>query len=389
MSQHLSQNDHRHKLRDTLLDHRIVVCCGAGGVGKTTTSAALGLAAALLGQKVLVLTIDPARRLAEALGVSFSDNAPHNVPLEGIATPLEGIPLGELDMWMLHPQPVFDDMVERLSTSKEQLEQVTKNPLYQAVRNLISGMQEYMAGESLYQFYANEHYDLLILDTPPSRNAIDFLRAPEQILNFLDSRILKVFAPSESRFSLFDTARKVMQSTFERVAGTSFFTDTQEFVTLFLDMFEVLKGHAQTVQEILASDDSSHLLVTSPDTIAFQEALYFQSVLQERDIPFAGFILNRSMADRSLNTYFDLEPSKRAQLGELSPLQKAALEKLQPMALEEQDFVKQDRELLQQLENRCAEGAFTLASPHIGEDIEDLQGLLTLSTLLIAETGKT
>ena len=377
MSATLAQEEAKQTLQKILMEKRIVVCCGAGGVGKTTTSAALGVAAAMLGRRTLVLTIDPARRLADALGISIDSHVPNAVDTKHWEA-LDIDAKSSLSLWMLQSQPVFDRMVRSLSDDDDKTERLFAMPIYQAIRQLVAGMQEYMAGESLYQFYKRGEYDLIILDTPPSRNAIDFLAAPDRLLRFLDSRILRVFAPPKGGWSIFQRARRVVSKTFEQVAGDGFLSQAQEFVGLFLDIFDVLKEHAETVRDVLSSEESTHLLVTSPDPAALQEALYFQKVLQERTVPFGGFLLNRSLADHPTRSW---EEEGAPEVGALQ----TSFEKLQPLIKYEHQLISEHRALYERLDSISSSSALTIATPHLGEDIEDLKGLSILAKFLLPD----
>jgi len=204
-----------------LENKRVVVCCGAGGVGKTTTAAALGLGAAMLGKKALVLTIDPARRLAEAMGSPMSARAPVPTPDARLAE--AGI-RGSLSTWMVDPRIVFEGMVRRLTTDQVQADAILQNRIYRALAQLVAGMQEYTAAEALYGFVESGQYDVVILDTPPSRNALDFLEAPRKLSLFLDERIIGVFLPGSGNVGIFRSrARALAHGVFTRIFGEGFF----------------------------------------------------------------------------------------------------------------------------------------------------------------------
>ena len=187
-----------------LRDKRVIVCCGAGGGGKTTTAAALGLAAASKGRRVLVLTIDPARRLAEAMGIPASGPKPAAVPEDRLR---QGKISGKLDAWMLDPKVVFEGMVLRLADSPERAAAILENRIYRALSDLVAGMQEYTAAEALYSFVESGNYDLVVLDTPPSRNALEFLEAPRKLSLFLDEKIIGVFLPAREEAACSGGAR--------------------------------------------------------------------------------------------------------------------------------------------------------------------------------------
>jgi len=375
------QEAEREQLEQLLLTKRLIVCYGAGGVGKTTTSAALGIKAALLGRKVLVLTIDPAKRLADTLNISVDPTEARSISQEQFGQC--GVSLsGSLDIWMLQPTIVFERLFQDIAVSPEHAEKLLNTKIFKELRKLVSGMQEYMAGESLYQFTNHSQYDLVILDTPPSRNAVDFLMAPDQLLGFLDSRIIKLFASSSGGFSLFGRARKVLQQVLKEVAGSGFISQMQEFVTLLLDSVEPLKNHATNVRNLLTSQRSGHILIASPAPEAIEEVLYFKRVLQRQRLPLSAMIINRSLAQYSAEDIEDyLEKNTRLSASEDS-ISSLALHKFKNFAeLERKSSEKHQKDILK-LRKDSRSAYFVLATPHIGGEIEDLKGLLHLSESL-------
>lgn len=374
-----TQTEQRQKLQELLEQKQIIVCYGAGGVGKTTTSAALGVKAALAGRRVLVLTIDPAKRLADTLNISIENADPHPIEaerFEALGADLNG---GSLAIWMVQPSIVFDRAIAGI-VSEERVQEVFDLSIYQAMRKLVSGMQEYMAGESLYQFFTSGQYDLIILDTPPSRNAVDFLMAPEQLLGFLDSSILKVFVPNGGRFSLFNRARRVLQSVFQNVGGSGFLGQIQVFTSLILDGIDILKDHAKFIQNLLQQDEAGHLLVTSPEPASLDEARYFKTVLKRLNLPLSGLVVNRSLAahsEQSIQQYMD-EINTDEELILTEELHQA-LEQLRPFEQSEHKTAEEHRTLLTNLRKELDEATLLFASPHLGRDIDDLDGLLRLS----------
>ncbi|MBL9037708.1 MAG: AAA family ATPase, partial [Archangium sp.] len=184
-------------LNTVITSKRVIVCCGAGGVGKTTTSAALALAAARSGRRVLVLTIDPAKRLAQALGLKDHMRTPTPIPKEKLDE--AGVTTGTLHAWMLNPDVVFEALVRRLATSPAQAKRILDSRLFRHLSELVAGMQEYTAAEALYELSQSGAYDLIVLDTPPARNALDFLEAPGKLAKFLDEKILNLFLPGKTR----------------------------------------------------------------------------------------------------------------------------------------------------------------------------------------------
>lgn len=376
----LSQVEEQQQLLELLTEKRVVVCYGAGGVGKTTTSAALGVKAALAGRRVLVLTIDPAKRLADTLHISIEGGDPHPIDEGRFVSLGETLSGGSLSIWMVQPSMVFDKAIQSI-VSAEKAAEVFDLTIYQSMRKMVSGMQEYMAGESLYQFVSGGAYDLVILDTPPSRNAVDFLMAPEQLLGFLDSRILRAFVPDSSRFSLFSQARRVLRSVFQNVGGSGFLGQIQTFTSLILDGLEVLKEHAEEVQRLLRSDESGHLLVSSPEPASIEEIRYFQKVLSRLGLPLKGLILNRSLAahpGQRLSEYAEAHPDWDVWSASLA--NSAAL--LAPLEAKELAIAEGHRKLLAQLKGEANDGSLVLAAPHLGRDIDDLEGLLRLARQL-------
>ncbi|GAA4933542.1 ArsA family ATPase [Actinoplanes utahensis] len=271
---------------------RIVVCCGAGGVGKTTTAAALGLRAAEVhGRRTVVLTIDPARRLAQSMGLNELDNTPRQV--KGIA---EGGG-GELHAMMLDMKRTFDEVVEQHTTPKRAAE-IFANPFYQAMSSTFAGTQEYMAMEKLGQLRAGGQWDLIVVDTPPSRSALDFLDAPARLSRFLDGRMLRMLlAPARtggrSVFSLVTASFGLFSKTVQKVLGAQLLTDLSGFVAALDSMFGGFRQRADQTYRILQDPQTAFLLVAAPERDAIREAAYFAERLVAERMPLAGLVLNR------------------------------------------------------------------------------------------------
>lgn len=347
---------------------RVIVLCGAGGVGKTTTAAALALAAADAGRRVLVLTIDPAKRLAQALGIPEHAALPSPVPRDRLeASGVTGS--GTLDAWMLDPRVVFDDIVRRMS-APDKAHIILHSRLYRHMSDLVAGMQEYTAGEALYTFVKEGRYDLVVLDTPPSRNALDFLDAPTRMGRFLEEGLMALFMPRDG--GLLRRAGRLVGSVFARIFGEAFIEELQAFIGAFSGMFATMRHHAEGLRQLLSSAEAAFLLVTSTEAEAMDEALFFRDQLARRELPFAGFVLNRSFAAlEGLPHPGDLPHAA-------SPEQRAALGKLGPLADVEQARAVADGRLLGRLRELAGQG-FAVAAPHLGEAIEDLPGLLRLA----------
>ena len=270
---------------------RIIVCCGAGGVGKTTTAAAVGLRAAELhGRRTVVLTIDPARRLAQSMGLSELDNTPRQV--KGI----DGDSGGELHAMMLDMKRTFDEVVQQHTTPQRAAE-IFANPFYQAMSSTFSGTQEYMAMEKLGQLRSTDEWDLIVVDTPPSRSALDFLDAPARLSRFLDGRMLRMLlAPArggKSMFSLVTASFGLFSRAVQKILGAQLLTDLSGFVAALDSMFGGFRQRADQTYRILQDPQTAFLLVAAPERDAVREAAYFAERLVAERMPLAGLVLNR------------------------------------------------------------------------------------------------
>ncbi|HEU4425243.1 MAG TPA: ArsA-related P-loop ATPase [Pilimelia sp.] len=274
-------------------DIRIVVCCGAGGVGKTTTAAALALRAAERhGRRTVVLTIDPARRLAQALGLNELDNTPRQVKdIDGEASG------GELHAMMLDMKRTFDEVV-LAHTDPQRAAEIFANPFYQAMSSTFAGTQEYMAMEKLGQLRAREEWDLIVVDTPPSRSALDFLDAPARLSRFLDGRMLRLLlaparAGGRSVFNLVTASFGMFTRVVQKVIGAQLLTDLSGFVAALDSMFGGFRQRAEQTYQILQTGETAFLVVAAPEPDAIREAAYFARRLREEHMPLAGLVLNR------------------------------------------------------------------------------------------------
>ncbi|HEX8973061.1 MAG TPA: ArsA family ATPase [Oryzihumus sp.] len=277
---------------------RIIVCCGAGGVGKTTTAAALGLRAAEQGRHVVVLTIDPARRLAQSLGLSSLDNTPR--PVKGI----DDSAGGSLDAMMLDMKRTFDEVVQ-LHSTPEKAEQILANPFYQAVSSSFAGTQEYMAMEKLGQLRAQADkdgsWDLIVVDTPPSRSALDFLDAPKRLGSFLDGRFIRLLsAPAKAGgrayLKVFSAGVGMVTQTMNKVLGAQVLTDVQTFVAALDTMFGGFRERAEATYSLLQEGGTAFLVVAAPERDALREASFFVDRLAEEQMPLSGVVINRMYA---------------------------------------------------------------------------------------------
>jgi anion-transporting ArsA/GET3 family ATPase len=284
---------------DAVLDDqrtKIVVCCGAGGVGKTTTSAALALRAAERGRRTVALTIDPARRLAEALGLSTLSNEPRRVNYLGAAE--DTLPGGELHAMMLDMRRTFDEMVYAHSTP-DRAEKILANPFYQTISSSFSGTQEYMAMEKLGQLAATGDWDLIVVDTPPSRSALDFLDAPQRMSSFLDGKMIRLLAgPARAGGRGLRRVVGAGFGLFAKAVGTilggQMLADASAFVQAFDTMFGGFRERAESTYQLMRSPGTSFVVIAAPEPDALREATYFVDRLATERMPLAGLILNRT-----------------------------------------------------------------------------------------------
>lgn len=274
---------------------KIIVTCGSGGVGKTTAAAAMAVAAADAGRTVAVLTIDPARRLAQSLGIGELDNEPRRVildPPEGSTAGADS--RGELWAMMLDTRRTFDEMVAA-HTTPERTEQILANPFYRTISSSFSGTQEYMAMEKLGQLAATGTWDLIVVDTPPSRSALDFLDAPQRLTSFLDGKMIRLLAtPSRGVMKIVGAGFNIFAKAVSSVIGGQMLTDAARFVQLFDDMFGGFRARAQTTYDLLRDPGSAFVVVATAQADALREAAYFADRLLTEKMPLVGLILNRT-----------------------------------------------------------------------------------------------
>jgi anion-transporting ArsA/GET3 family ATPase len=270
---------------------RIIVCCGSGGVGKTTTAAALALRAAEQGRNVVVLTIDPARRLAQSLGLKALDNTPR------VVSGVDARAGGELYAMMLDMKRTFDEVV-LTHTTPERAKAILDNPFYQSLSSSFSGTQEYMAMEKLGQLRAEERWDLIVVDTPPSRSALDFLDAPKRLGSFLDGRFIRILmAPAKSGgrayLRVLGAGFGAVTGLLTRILGAGVLKDMQTFVAALDTMFGGFRERADATYQLLQASGTQFVVVAAPERDALREASYFVERLGEEEMPLAGLVLNR------------------------------------------------------------------------------------------------
>jgi anion-transporting ArsA/GET3 family ATPase len=281
-----------------LIDKReVIVCAGAGGVGKTTTAAAIALEAAMRGRKACVVTIDPAKRLASSLGLTELTSEPKKIDTRKFAS-IGVKPKGELHALMLDTKSTFDKVVMEYAPTREQAERILANRFYRNISGTLSGTQEYMAMEKLYELHGDGGFDLIVIDTPPTRNALDFLDAPKRLTDFFESRVLRWFLiPYMKAGGGFMRVANVAATTFlrvvKRIVGAEVLDDTAEFFGNLEGMYEGFKQRAREVAALLKSDLTSFVVVTSPAAASAMEATFFATRLNESGLHFGALVVNR------------------------------------------------------------------------------------------------
>jgi anion-transporting ArsA/GET3 family ATPase len=355
----------------------ICICGGAGGVGKTTTSAAIAMGMAAEGMKVAVLTIDPAKRLANSLGLTELDNEARQVDPERFAE--HGLEMrGELWAMMLDAKRTFDELIERHASDERTRDAVLSNRIYQELSSAVAGSQEYMAMEKLYELHQEERYDLLVLDTPPTRNALDFLDAPERLSRFVDSRSLQLFMrPGRLGLKVFGRGAGMVFSALKRVTGVDLLQDLSEFFQSFGDMAEGFRERAARVNELLGDKRTTFVLVTSPRRAAVEEAVFFHRRLRERHMPFGGVVVNR------MHT-LAVEGEEPDEL-ELTQLLGEQLGGKVASNLDDYEVLaNRDRENVKRLTRQLRTGPPPILVPDLEDDVHDIRGLIEMNEYLFA-----
>jgi anion-transporting ArsA/GET3 family ATPase len=372
-------------IEQLLAAKEIVVCCGSGGVGKTTTAAALAaMAATRHGGRVLVLTVDPARRLANALGLEGFGNVETRVPPEAFAS--SGVtPRGELWAAMLDTRQSWDDLVKRHAPDKATVQAILDNKLYQNFAGRFVQSHDYIAMERLYEIHASGTYDLVVVDTPPTRNAVDFLDAPERMADFFTSRFLRLLiAPYRSR--LVSMASKPFYQVADRILGTQFLQDIAEFFILFQSMYEGFVQRARAVSTLLRDKRTTFVVVSTLEAAPLDEAEFFLEQLDERKLHLGAIVLNKV-----LPSYF-LDPDAHRVAERIAADAKRIAAAVAKPDDEEADLARVIDEVADSylrfsvVAQREAEQRAELAAspeviaavPYFESDIRDLNGLLQL-----------
>jgi anion-transporting ArsA/GET3 family ATPase len=386
----------------TLDRRRVAVCVGCGGVGKTTVAAALALEAARRGRRTLVLTIDPARRLADALGVEALGNQPQPMARD-VLTRL-GVPAeGELWAMMLDMKRTFDDLVERFAESADARDRILSNPIYQHVSDALSGSVEYSAMEKVYELSETGRFDLIVVDTPPAQHALDFLEAPDRLLEFIDSRLVQMlihpaFAAGRFGFRLFQRGTRRVLEILERISGVGFLADLSEFLLAFEGMAEGFRQRARSVRALLLGPEAAFVLVAAPGRESVRQSLDFLERLEGYRVPLSGVLVNRVRhwpggappSTRPGPDGVDPTPLVHALArvhGPAFPAEEAARAALESAAVYARLVDRDARETRVLRKRTEAEGRFFATIPELREDVHDLESLARLSRTVFGGTA--
>jgi anion-transporting ArsA/GET3 family ATPase len=382
---------------------RVLVCVGCGGVGKTTVAAALALEAARRGRRVLVLTIDPARRLADALGVEALGNQPQalsRAALDAFGVP----PEGSLSALMLDMKRTFDELVERFAEGEANRQRILANPIYRHVSEALAGSVEFAAMEKVYEVWEAGRHDLVVVDTPPAQHALDFLDAPARLLEFLESRVVQMlihpaFAAGRLGFRVFQHGTRRILQLIERVTGISFLEDVSEFLLAFEAMSSGFRQRAARVRGLLLSPQSSFLLVTGPGRDSVRQSVEFRERLESYGVTLAGVLVNRIRTwpepelPASLAEGAALDPrdalALAGQLAAVCPPEVSAADAARAAVEAARGYaalVRRDERATRDLRRETLRsGGFWGLIPELPDDVHDLPGLARVSRAVFGE----
>jgi anion-transporting ArsA/GET3 family ATPase len=363
---------------DLLEGKRVCICAGSGGVGKTTTSAAIAAGMAARGKKVAVLTIDPAKRLSDSLGLPELGNVERRVDTTAVEN---GGGEGELWAMMLDAKATFDEVIAKHAPDEETRDRILENRIYKQLSNALAGSQEYMAMERLFELHQEDRYDLLVLDTPPTRDALDFLDAPRRLTQFIEGRSLQVFMrPTGLGMKLFGRGTSMMFSILRRLTGVDLLEDISEFFQAFSGMVGGFQERAKRVNELLADRHTAFLVVCGPQGEPIEEAVYFHRKLVEAKLPFEGVVVNKV----HFESEYEVGPDEDV-VGEL--IEALGDEDLSTRAAaslaDHRALARRDRRNIERLRAELRARP-VIQVPYLDEDVHDLPGLMEINRYLFA-----
>ena len=376
-------------LLDRIADKRIVICVGSGGVGKTTMAATIAAEAAIAGRKTLVLTIDPARRLANSLGLKELDNTESRIPAE-VFSRAKIKPQGELWGMMLDVKRTFDELIMRIAPTDDAADRILRNHYYQNLSDALAGSQEYMAMEKLHEVQAERDYDLIVVDTPPTKHALDFLEAPNRMADFLDGKVIQWFLKpymmaGKVGVAFAQRSAALAFKMLERFTGYEAMADLAEFFLAFDGMYEGFKERAQHVKDLLAADSTAFVLVTSPRSPAIDEAEFFyQRLTRDRMQPLA-VVFNRvhTWDADDYGAYIAGVRAAGERLLPRFPNYAPALDVLLDNAVTLAKLAEADERAIDTFLGRVTSAADTYRVPAFAADVHDLPTLLKLGEYLV------
>lgn len=358
-----------------LKPHKLIICVGSGGVGKTTTAAAIGLHAAHQGRRALVLTIDPARRLANSLGLNQFGNEEARIQLDGDVS-------GELWALMLDTRSTFDSLIDRVSPDQATKERIFNNRVYRHMSDSFGGSQEYMATEQLYEVVNSGKYDLVVLDTPPVKNALDFLESPGRLVRFLDKRIMSWFlAPKEeSRMfgRIFRGTSAVVYKLLGYIFGREFLDELSEFLFIFRDLYDGFRERHEAVIQLFERDTTTFAVVCAPNDPSVKVAVYFLKELAERGMPCAGVLMNQMhpVLDQDIDPIHSLGEIARTHAGDLG--EHTVNQFLARLGANHRRLIglsRVEQALASQLKSMMREGQHMWQIPRLEGEVHDLDAL--------------
>lgn len=365
---------------DEIKGKEIIICVGSGGVGKTSAAASIAIAEAFRGRNVLALTIDPAKRLANSMGLKELGNEETRIDLGHISFNGKR-PKGQLHAMMLDTKLAFDATMERLAPNKEVVERIFANRFYQHISSAMTGADEYMGLEKLHELREDEKYDLIVLDTPPTKHAINFLESPQRMLDFFDTEILQWFLKpyltvGKLSYKAFKVSSKLLLKTAEKLTGYQVIQDITDFFEAFESLYDSFRERAHNVNRILREDYTAFILVAGPNRLPLEEAVFFVNKLREMSLPLSAVIMNRVHEQYEISDRAELEEAVKKRITGKNPgLAKKLMKNLENYSL------------LSQAESRAIEtfkdkiGADTpmYFIPMLDEDVHDMEGLLKLA----------
>lgn len=387
------------RFSELVTSKRIVVCVGSGGVGKTTTAAAIAMYAARAGRRALVITIDPAKRLANSLGLAGLGHDIQQVSDELLAAAGRRATGGALFAMMLDQKRAFDEVVEQYATNPDAIARILANPVYAQISGALAGSQEYAALAKLYDLDKTGDWDLIVVDTPPTAHALDFLDAPQKLTAAIDSPAIDWFrklrqSGRRRRWSVAGRTGAYILKRISKFVGSQFLDDLGVFFTEFSDILGGFRERAEAVYALLRDPGVGFVLVTSPEPMAVDEALFFHARLLASQMPFSAFVVNRVHPDRAIAGTADEIDGKLARHPGIAALglddaeRRAAVDALLANHAGIQELAFADARSIDRLREACDDGAALRAVPYFEQDVHDVAGLAHIGEFLFERGGR-